>query len=64
MVIVFGLQEDYNISRKDMPKEEEKKSVHMLETLGMKKVTIETERTRRMVIYCGGGMGSPLKVKF
>lgn len=32
--------------------------------LGMKKMTKEMERTRKMEIYCRGGMGRKLKITF
>lgn len=58
-VIVFSLQ-DHNKVSKDRAKEEEKKTIDILET-DMTKITIEIERTRQMGLYCKGGIGRPLK---
>lgn len=53
-VMFFGRQDPIK-SKKDRTREEGKKLVDILETLGMKKITEGIEKTRRIGIYCREG---------
>lgn len=60
--MVFG-QQDHIKSKRDKTQVEEKKTVEVLETLGLKMTGVR-EMARRQGIYCREGMRRPVNVTF